>query len=69
MTRPHCVSLSDRQLRLVQHHAAALPPALRDRFLCAVSDRLSAQPSDEAVAQVVNLALDGVFAFRNGTPN
>ena len=67
MSRAYALALSARQMELIQRHAAALPTALRDRFLCAVSDRLSSEPSDEAVAQVVNLALDRVYAFRNGT--
>ena len=67
MTRPHCVSLSDRQLKLVQQYAAGLPVPMRDRYLREIADRLRGEPSDAAVAQVINLALDRCHTFANGT--
>lgn len=66
---PRPVSLSDRQLKLVQQHAAGLPVQLRDRYLREIADRLRAEPSDMAVEQAINLALDRCHAFANGTNN
>ena len=67
MTRAQAVSLSDRQLRLVQQHAAGLPVQLRDRYLREIADRLCAKPSDAAVEVAINLALDRVHAFNNNS--
>ena len=67
MSRPCCVSLSDRQLKLVHQHAAALPQQLRDHYLRSIADQLRGEPSDSAVAQAINLALDRVHAFTNAS--
>ena len=64
--RPHCVSLSDRQLKLVQQHAASLQVQHRDIFLRQIADHLCGEPSDTAVEAAVNAALDRVFSFANG---
>ena len=65
MSRAKAVSLSDRQLRLVQHHAAALPVELRDHYLRTIADSLRGTPTDTAVEAAVNAALDRVHAFTN----
>ena len=67
MTRPHCLALSDRQLKLVQQHAAALPQQLRDHYLRSIADQLRGEPTNSAVAQAINLALDRVHAFVNSS--
>ena len=67
MTRAAALSLSDRQLKMVQQHAAALPVQLRDHYLRSIADQLRGEPSDPAVAQAINLALDRVHAFTNNT--
>jgi hypothetical protein len=64
MTRAAALALTDAQLALVQRHAAALPVALRDRYLREVADRLRGQPSDAALLAAINLALDRVHAFQ-----
>lgn len=63
--RSHALSLSDRQLKLVQQHAAALPQQLRDHYLRSIADQLRGEPTDTAVAQAINVALDRVHAFTN----
>ena len=68
MTRPHCVSLSDHQLRLVRQHAAQLPVELRDRYLRVIADGLTGTPSDSAVVAAVNRALDHLRAFQEAKP-
>jgi hypothetical protein len=68
MTRPHCVSLSDAQLRLVRQHAAPLPVGLLDRFLRSIADGLTGEPSDTAVMTAINRALDCVRSFQNSEP-
>lgn len=65
MTRAHAISLSDRQLRLVQQAAASLPVALRDRYLRQIADQLVGHPTDTAVVKAVNVALDRAYAFLN----
>ena len=69
MTRASAVSLSDRQQRMVSEHAASLPAVTRDYFLRSIADSLRGQPTDSAVAQAINIALDRVHAFSNGTTN
>ncbi len=64
MTRAHCVSLSDHQLRLVQRHAVPLPVQLRDRYLRSIADGLTGECSDAAVMHAINRALDAVRAFQ-----
>jgi len=65
MSRAKAVSLSDRQLRLVQNHAASLPVELRDRYLRTIADSLRGIPTDTAAEQAINIALDRVHAFNN----
>ena len=65
--RPGCLALSDRQLKLVPTYAAGLPVPMRDRYLREIADRLFAEPSDAAVEQAINLALDRCHTFANGT--
>ena len=65
MSRANCVSLSDRQLRMVQQHAQSLPVTLRDAYLRSIADSLRGTPSDTAVEQAINIALDRVLAFAN----
>ena len=64
MTRAHCVSLSDHQLTLVQQHARGLPVAARDRYLRSLADGLCGEPSDAALMEAINRALDHVRAFQ-----
>jgi hypothetical protein len=67
VTRAQAVALSDRQQRMVSAHAASLPVVARDCFLRSIADSLRGEPSDTAVEQAVNIALDRVRAFSNGT--
>ena len=67
MTRAHALALSDRQLKLVERHAATLPQAMRDCYLRTIADSLRGTPSDTAVEQAINIALDRVRAFTDGT--
>jgi hypothetical protein len=55
MNRP--LSLTDNQLRLIQHAAASLRPDLRDGFLKSVAAHLADQPSDHAVQAAIQAAL------------
>ena len=57
MSRGHCISLSDRQLALVQQAAGTLPVQCRDPFLRRIADRLRGEPSDEAVMTAIDHAL------------
>ena len=63
--RPHCLSLSDRQMVLVRAAAASVPVQCRDTFLKQLADQLRGQPSDTAVAAAINVGLDRVHAFDN----
>jgi len=54
----HQQHLSDRALKLVQRHAAALPVDQRGRFLEDLAARLTPEPSDDAVLRAVNAVLD-----------
>jgi hypothetical protein len=65
MTRAHALSLSERQLRLVQQSAAALPVGMRDRYLREIADQLRGEPNDTAVEAAVNAAFDRVLSFNN----
>jgi hypothetical protein len=58
MKQQQPIGLSDRAIALVQRHAAALPVDQRDVFLRYVAARLTDAPSDDAVAQALNIALD-----------
>ena len=57
--RPHALSLSDQQLKLIQQGAKFLPPEVRDFYLRNVADLLSniKQPSDADVYKAVNAVL------------
>jgi hypothetical protein len=66
VTRAQAVSLTDKQLRVVQQHAASLPIGMRDRYLREIVDRLCGTPSDTAVEAAINLALDRCYVFSNG---
>jgi hypothetical protein len=63
MTRPHALSLSDQQLKLVQTGARFMPPETRDYFLRRVADALSntKTPTD---AQVFVAVRDVLTATR-----
>ena len=69
MTRASAVCLSDRQQRMVSAHAASLPTAARDYFLRSIANSLRGAPSDSAVTEAINIALDRCHAFSNGTTN
>ena len=56
MNRPP--TLSARQLRLVDRHAAMLPVHEREAFLRRVAGRLTGTPADGAVCHAINQALD-----------
>jgi hypothetical protein len=56
MTIP--IGLTDRQLRLVETAARAVPVRRRDEFLQAVAKHLTSEPSDAAVAAAVNAQHD-----------
>ena len=60
--RPHALSLSDQQLKLVQQGARFIPPEVRDFYLRKVSDLLSniKQPSDAEVFRAVRDVLEAV---------
>lgn len=53
------LSLSDRQLRLVQSAAKAIPAGRRDEFLQKVAAHLLPEPSDAAVSAALNAQMDG----------
>jgi hypothetical protein len=55
---PKPLALTDRQLRLVQTAARAVPVAQRDTFLRKVAAHLTSEPSDHAVQSAVNSQLD-----------
>jgi hypothetical protein len=63
MTRAHCLSLSDYQLKFVMSHAAGLPMTLRDKYLQRIADQLRGEPSDSALAEAVNRALNSIHSF------
>jgi hypothetical protein len=50
-----------------ERHAAALPVELRDHYLRSVADSLRGNPTDTAVEQAINVALDKIYAFINNT--
>ena len=66
MTRAHALALSDRQLKLVQQHAASLSVQQRDTFLRQIADQLRGEPSDMAVEAAVNTALDRLCSSQRG---
>ena len=57
MSRAHCISLSDRQLAMLQRHSAGLKVEQRDRFLRVIADRLTGEVTDAALLAAINLAL------------
>jgi hypothetical protein len=63
MTRPHALSLSDQQLKLVQQGARFMPPEVRDFYLRSVADALGniKTPTD---AQVFVAVRDVLTATR-----
>ncbi len=56
--REHSPRLSDRQRRLIERAANAVPAGRRDEFLTETAKRLNGEPSDAAVLCAVNLVLD-----------
>src|SRR5262249_17026548 len=54
------LSLTDRQLRLVQTAAKAVPVQRRDEFLQRLAAQLTSQPSDAAVQAALNAQLDAL---------
>jgi hypothetical protein len=64
MARHTALALTDRQLHIIQHAAAAMPPAARSEFLVRVAAQLCGQPSDAAVMQAINVVLDRAAAVR-----
>jgi hypothetical protein len=57
------LSLSDRQLRLVQNAAKAIPANRRDEFLQKLAAHLTSDPSDAAVQAALNAQLDRLPAY------
>jgi hypothetical protein len=57
---PKPLALTDRQLRLVQTAARAVPVAQRDTFLREVAAHLTSEPSDAAVQGAINAQLDRI---------
>ena len=57
-THPRPLSLSDRQLHLLQNAARAVPSASREMFLADVAKHLTPEPSDAAVQSAINAMLD-----------
>jgi hypothetical protein len=57
MRRKDALALSDAQLAMVQRAAASLPLSARSGFLHDLAARLSGQPSNDAVAIAIGLAL------------
>ena len=54
------LALTDRQLRLVQAAAKAVPAQRRDEFLQRLAAQLTSQPSDAAVQAALNAQLDAL---------
>jgi len=59
------LALSDYQMSIVRHAAAALPVAARDGFLQEGAARLADTPSDNAVQAAINASLDRTPVFLN----
>lgn len=59
------LALTDRQLRLVQNTARAIPVTRREEFLQRVASHLTSEPSDEAVQAALNAQLDRVPVYLN----
>jgi hypothetical protein len=60
---PRPLSLSDRQLHLLQSAAKGVPVARRELFLQSVARHLTAEPTDEAVIAALNAQLDRLPRF------
>jgi hypothetical protein len=54
------LSLTDRQMRLVQNAARAVPINRRDEFLQRIAQHLTPAPTDAAVAAALNAQLDAL---------
>jgi hypothetical protein len=67
MDRSSILSLSDRQLRLIQTAARAVPVERRDLFLQNVAKHLTSEPTDSAVIAALNAALDRLPRFSHAT--
>jgi hypothetical protein len=65
MTRP--LSLTDRQMRLVQNAAKAVPVDRRDEFLQRLAKHLTPEPSDAAVVAALNAQLDALANLATAT--
>ena len=52
------MKLSARQLKLIRSAAASLPILAREGFLIDLAQRLADHPSDNAVVEAINVALD-----------
>jgi hypothetical protein len=61
MSKP--LSLTDRQLGLVQAAAKAVPVQRRDAFLQSVAKQLAAEPTDQAVMAAVNAQMDRISNY------
>jgi hypothetical protein len=55
---PKPLALTDRQLRLIETAARAVPVAQRDTFLRKVAAHLTSEPSDHAVMAAINAQYD-----------
>lgn len=64
---PRPLSLSDRQLHLLQSAAKAVPVERRELFLQSVARHLTAEPTDEAVIATLNAQLDCLPRFKYAT--
>jgi hypothetical protein len=56
--RSSVLSLSDRQMHLVQTAARSVPVAKRDELLTKIASHLAPNPSDAAVEEVLNIQLN-----------
>lgn len=59
------LSLSDRQLRMVQRAAATLPVSSRDEFMRGIASHLGCSPTDDAVRMAIGaqLAINRIPTF------
>ena len=60
------ISLTNRQLHMVNRASLAVPPHLRDEFLKAVAAQLTPEPADAAVIAAINNQLDRMRAVVEG---
>ena len=62
MTRPHALSLSDQQLKLVVTASRLLPVEIREWFLSRIADALSnvRHPADAEVQKAISDLLNSV---------